>query len=512
MRHYIKEIIGRTKSHSTSEDSYAINHFNDADGLDWRLFMIADGLTSHNGAYASNFAVKTISAYIRNSIESKSGYESERVIKDALLQTNSQLEKGSAGRTTIDMILLSSSELYLAHLGDSRVYFINDDNSLQQVTKDEGGGPDGPTNYLGRTYAEGSSIHITDRVEKCILKPYEAGLVKPKFILLATDGLTSRVTDEEIETKLSQLGKYSNPAQLLDELEQMMRYPVGRMGGLTLGALWNMISNLPEFAEDTSLSIELLRTKLLQAYKNNESDELVRRIDNNWIKNDDTAMILVDLEDSVDNRLGELKTVVEVTLPRVEQKRDEYQQDVVAKSATISRLETTNSNLEERLAEEKEGRRVEKEAYDAKIKLKDREIEGLYGGVIDYEVNKDELVKEIAELKEEIVNKDNSLGLYAYLKRCMSKFYHGALRLIASGEYVKKKDESGVTELISDIEAIALISAGYNREFIEKNNQELSDKKCSLEKTKLEERLSGRDEVIKNLEEIEGNKDESRKY
>ncbi len=498
MKVYIREEINRL--HNEKEDSYCTSSFKSKDDTNWNLFIIGDGLSGHHGAVASNISVSVVRSYLAKILSQNTDYSPEKALKEALLNAHGALEKIGTTYTTIDVVLLSKDQLYLTHMGDSRVYFGYGD-VLKQITVDEGD-YNGPKNYIGQAHIPNNSLDIVTRIDNAVVK-YDFLQNKPSKILLTTDGLMSRVTDAEIAQIWADAhGEYHDPSKVLDKFIERIRRPYGRLDELVEDKIKRIVGGIDDFRLNSNDTKAQMIERILNAYVLRESEELVSRIDG-YIKYDDTAMILIDLEDSVDQRLDELKTVVEVTLPEVKRQRSEYQEDARAKSATISRLETDKSNLGGLLAEEKAGRKLDREAYDDKIKEKDEEINALYGGIIDYEVDKDRLVKEIAELKEEIVNKNNNLGLYVNLKRCMSKFYHGALGLIASGESVKKKDEPEAMELISDLEAIALISTGYNPEFIEKNNRELSSREYPLEKTEPKEKLSGRDEAMKFIKETE---------
>jgi protein phosphatase len=490
MKVYVKEEINRL--HDEKEDSYCTSSFKSKDGTDWNLFIIGDGLSGHHGAVASNISVNVIRNYLTKTLSQAPDYPLEKALKEALFNAHRALEKIGTTHTTIDTVLLSSSKLYLAHMGDSRVYF-GYNNVLKQITIDEGD-YDGPKNYIGQGHIPNNRLDIDSRIDQAVVE-YDISLDKPSKILLTTDGLMSRVTDAEIaQIWAGAHGKYHDMSKVLDLFVERIRRPYGRLDELVEDKIKRIVGGIDDFRLNPSDTKAQMIERILNAYVLRESEELVSRIDGN-IKYDDTTMILVDMEDSINQRLGELKTVVEVTLPETERQRDGYQREVGIKEAAIARLEVANSSLEGRLADEKEGRRQDKAAYDANIKLKDEEIDRLHGGIIDYEVEKDGLIKKIAELEEEIVKLEKNKGLYNSMKKYLIKFSHYALG-IDSDESVKKKDEFEPTEITPN-EKIALTLGGYNDGVIEKINQQLSNKEYSPEKQETRAWSNGPKEVLR---------------
>lgn len=171
------------------------------------LFIVADGMGGHKaGDYASREATKTIVEYIEHSDEENP----ITVIGKAIELANSNLWKKSvesedyAGMgTTMVVATIIDESLYVANVGDSRLYLLNDE--IKQITKDHSlveemirlGGIDEEIaryhpkkNVITRAVGGGSEIQIDF---------FEIQLEPGDVILMCSDGLTNMLDDEEIK-------------------------------------------------------------------------------------------------------------------------------------------------------------------------------------------------------------------------------------------------------------------------------------------------------------------------
>lgn len=336
MKIYVREEINRSQ-HDEKEDSYCTSSFRGKDGTDWNLFMIADGLSGHHGALASNVSVRVVRDSLTKTLQKEVGCSPTEALKKSLIEANAKLERFGTTYTTIDAVLLSQDNLYLAHMGDSRVY-LGYGGRLEQVTVDEGDSS-GPKNYIGCTYIANNSLNITTRVNQAVTELYSKGHAKPSEILLVTDGLMSRVTDEEINQIWADThSKYYDPSNVLDRFVERIRRPQGKLSELVEDKIKRIVGGTADFRLNPGDSKDQMIKRILDAYVRGEGEELrteeeskrleeywrreggsktlVSRIDNN-LKYDDATMILVDLKDSVNVRLGELRTALEVTIPEL---------------------------------------------------------------------------------------------------------------------------------------------------------------------------------------------------
>ncbi len=171
------------------------------------LFIVADGMGGHNaGDYASRYCVE----YFKQRIEES---ESELVISSmeaALKETNASLIKIAKERaelegmgTTIVVATIFDKEMYVANVGDSRLYVVG--QSMRQITVDHSlVEAMVRTGELDRDQAR---VHpIKNVITRAVganehLEPdfFEVSLKEGDVVLMCSDGLTNMLEDEEIE-------------------------------------------------------------------------------------------------------------------------------------------------------------------------------------------------------------------------------------------------------------------------------------------------------------------------
>ncbi len=202
------------------------------------IVILADGMGGYKaGEVASALAVTNILFDVTNGlkklkrgqIDETTGFSNESLlIRDAITQANSviyntaQTDPQCQGMgTTIVVGLFHNNILSIAHVGDSRLYRLRN-NELQQVTNDhsliqelidrglytsEEAHANTPRNLVTQAMGIEADVDV-DVVEEAVLPD--------DIYLLCSDGLTDLVKDEEIHLTLS---KYSaNLAQTADEL------------------------------------------------------------------------------------------------------------------------------------------------------------------------------------------------------------------------------------------------------------------------------------------------------
>jgi PPM family protein phosphatase len=221
--------VGRKRPHN--EDSTITDGRNG-------LVILADGMGGYKaGEVASALAVTNILYGVTNGlkklkkgqIDENSGFSNESIlIRDTIVQANSVIYNTAKADpqcqgmgTTIVVGLFHNNILSIAHVGDSRVYRLRN-NELEQVTKDhsliqelidrglytpEEAHANTPKNLVTRAMGIDADVDA-DVVEESVLPD--------DIYLLCSDGLNDMVEDEEIHLTLS---KYSaNLAQSADEL------------------------------------------------------------------------------------------------------------------------------------------------------------------------------------------------------------------------------------------------------------------------------------------------------
>jgi PPM family protein phosphatase len=187
------------------------------------IFVVADGMGgAPAGKHASSLAVRSIEEFLANTLKwffHLRGPETESVLADfqeALRRADAKLFEESAEHpeldgmgTTLTLAYSLGANLFVAHVGDSRCYLCRD-GQLVQLTHDhtlaadlsrKGPGPWAQkishrfrhiiTNAIG-----GRTPGVRAEIHKCAIEAGDA-------LLLATDGLTRCVSDDQIAAILA---------------------------------------------------------------------------------------------------------------------------------------------------------------------------------------------------------------------------------------------------------------------------------------------------------------------
>lgn len=175
------------------------------------LAVVCDGMGGANaGSLASTLAVKLITDYVNRSCPSaENAEEAEAVLRNALVSANITLYDKSVSApelngmgTTAAAVLTCGNEAAIAHVGDSRVYLIND--GIHQLTRDHS-----VVQSLiesGKITPEAARVHPRKNVITRALGAEEEVTVDSTVIpfnegetlLLCSDGLTNFLEDREI--------------------------------------------------------------------------------------------------------------------------------------------------------------------------------------------------------------------------------------------------------------------------------------------------------------------------
>lgn len=170
------------------------------------LFLVADGMGGHKaGEYASRFTVDIIVETVKNSKET----EPVTIMKEAVTRANQLLieeahadeEKLGMG-TTIVVATFFGKRLYVANVGDSRLYVVN--HEISQITRDHSLVEE--MVRLGEMNKEEAKDHpdrniITRAIgagNELLIDFFEVEVEPEDTILMCSDGLTNMLEDEEI--------------------------------------------------------------------------------------------------------------------------------------------------------------------------------------------------------------------------------------------------------------------------------------------------------------------------
>lgn len=172
------------------------------------VFVVADGMGGHNaGDRASCCAIETFLSSVRRQKREKNPV---RIIEKAMTRANERVyteanseERYSGMGTTMVVAAVDHDTLYVANVGDSRLYLIRG-TEIRQITRDhslveemirggcltrEEGWHHPDKNVITRAIGVGDKVQIDF---------FEEEMEKGDTILMCTDGLSNMVSDEEI--------------------------------------------------------------------------------------------------------------------------------------------------------------------------------------------------------------------------------------------------------------------------------------------------------------------------
>lgn len=208
MRIFAQTDIGKTRE--MNQDCYYVSSTDDEP----LIFILADGMGGYTGGeIASSMVIEYTKSYINgNWIKiSKTEEDILQLLIDAVQYANKfiyekskTIEELSQMGTTLEICLIFNNKLYIAHIGDSRIYIINE-NNIKQITTDH--------TYIEKLIKEGTitkeeAKHHPDR--HMLLKalggePYaevdafSRTWKEDEIICICSDGLTNMINDEQIK-------------------------------------------------------------------------------------------------------------------------------------------------------------------------------------------------------------------------------------------------------------------------------------------------------------------------
>ena len=201
-----KTDVGRLRANN--EDAFYVNN-NGPKPLE-NLYIIADGMGGHNaGDVASSRSISEFCNYVSNNPHI---VYTEDYLAAALIDANSRIHASAIAAphllgmgTTFSVCTIDKNNMYYAHVGDSRIYVINNQKMLQ-ITKDHS---------LVAEMAEKGMIteeearHHPDKnvITRAIGTDSYVNVDKGYFplddvsyILMCSDGLTNMVSDADIKS------------------------------------------------------------------------------------------------------------------------------------------------------------------------------------------------------------------------------------------------------------------------------------------------------------------------
>jgi len=212
----------------SNEDTIMV--INEELGVLRNAFAVADGMGGHNaGDVASQAAVKHIEEFLKRA-GTEHGLTPQNLLRDAVAFANSMVFNMSATSeeykrmgTTVSLCSFDDSNLYYAHVGDSRIYVVRND-VLRQVTDDHS-----LVNEMikqGALTADEALTHprrnvVTRAVGTERSVEVDCGRVPLKLdetVLICSDGLTGMVTDKDILNIITKSSKLKQKEKIIDKL------------------------------------------------------------------------------------------------------------------------------------------------------------------------------------------------------------------------------------------------------------------------------------------------------
>jgi serine/threonine protein phosphatase PrpC len=178
------------------------------------LFIVADGMGGHSkGEEASCLATKVAAGVVVRDIllpvltrqdSHMPGRPIHEILVEATVSANEAVsELESDAGTTLTSALVLGHSAYVAHVGDTRAYYL-DDNGLKQITQDHSlvnrlvqlgqisvqeAQRHPQRNFLYRAVGQGPELKVDT---------YFQPLKNDSLVILCTDGLWNTVSDEEL--------------------------------------------------------------------------------------------------------------------------------------------------------------------------------------------------------------------------------------------------------------------------------------------------------------------------
>lgn len=201
----------------------------DAVGLLPNLYIVADGMGGHRaGDFASRFSVIEFEKEIkeqksRTIIGSMEG--AIRLVNDRLLKEAATDPEYEGMGTTFVAATIAAGNLYVLNIGDSRLYLLNENGNIRQITQDHSLVEE--KILRGELDRKDAKNHPEKNVitralgatEQIVPDFFEVELEAGDYVLLCSDGLTNMVEDSTIkEMVLNQELSIKEKVELLIKL------------------------------------------------------------------------------------------------------------------------------------------------------------------------------------------------------------------------------------------------------------------------------------------------------
>ncbi len=201
----------RGRLRSNNQDSYFCN---DKIGV----YLVADGLGGHQGGEVASTLARDVVGQIFLAAQGPS--DPPTFLTVAVEEANRQIYQKSQSDaylkgmgTTLTAIYFSNETAYMAHVGDSRVYLIQD-KMIWQLSEDH--------TVVSRQLAVGANAPLKNVLTRSVgfdscldIDLYTKKVASGESYLLCSDGLYGMMKDEEIANIVSQCSLEEAPKELI---------------------------------------------------------------------------------------------------------------------------------------------------------------------------------------------------------------------------------------------------------------------------------------------------------
>jgi serine/threonine protein phosphatase PrpC len=178
------------------------------------LYIVADGMGGHQfGEVASNAAIRSVAGYVLRKfhpnlfqVKADTLEESfQEIMQAAVGEAQRAIQKEAPGSgTTLTAALVVGQQVTVAHVGDSRAYFVHPDGRLEPVTRDHSLVK--RLEELGHITSEEAANYPHRNVlyralgQGEILDPdiFTVAFPQPGYLMLCSDGLWGVVTENDL--------------------------------------------------------------------------------------------------------------------------------------------------------------------------------------------------------------------------------------------------------------------------------------------------------------------------
>lgn len=177
------------------------------------LFIVADGMGGHNaGDMASKTCVECVSDFVRNNVDLKTPIsiieKAVKIANDEIISKAKSDEQYEGMGTTFVAATVLEDVMYVANIGDSRLYVINDE--IRQITEDHSLVEEMVKN--GEIDKKNARFHPNKNIitralgaaPEVMADFFEISVKKNDIILMCSDGLSNMIDDEEILKMVTQ--------------------------------------------------------------------------------------------------------------------------------------------------------------------------------------------------------------------------------------------------------------------------------------------------------------------